>query len=146
MSSFDSYDEGSATAEYRRSVDEAARIAEAQKRKVDPIHHERIDRLLDTYARRLADNINKRNAIAARVPSILVAGGSNFPVRKKEKQNRADEAAMEEWREIQGLLNKIRGAGKGGISADDPEAVQKLKLKLEGLERDQESMKAVNAY
>ncbi len=34
----------------------------------------------------------------------------------------------------------------GGISADDPEAVQKLKAKLEGLERDQESMKAVNAY
>ncbi len=146
MNSYFDYKEGSATAEYRRSVDEATRIAEAQKRKVDPIHHERIDRLLDTYARKLADNINKRNAIAARVPSILIAGGSNFPVRKKEKQNRADEAAMEEWREIQGLLNKIRGTGKGGISSDDPEAVQKLKLKLEGLERDQESMKAVNAY
>lgn len=146
MNSYFDYKAGSATAEYRRSVDEAARIAEEQKQKVDPIHHERIDRLLDTYARKLADNINKRNAIAARVPSILVAGGSNFPVRKKEKQNRADEAAMEEWREIQGFLNKIRGAGKGGISADDPEAVQKLKLKLEGLERDQESMKAVNAY
>lgn len=146
MNSYFDYKAGSATAEYRRSVDEAARIAEEQKRKVDPIHHERINRLLDTYARRLADNINKRNAIAARVPSILVAGGSNFPVRKKEKQNRADEAAMEEWREIQGLLNKIRGVGKGGISVDDPEAVQKLKLKLEGLERKQESMKAVNAY
>ena len=146
MNSYFDYKEGSATAEYRRSVDEATRIAEAQKRKVAPIHHERIDRLLDTYARKLADNINKRNAIAARVPSILIAGGSNFPVRKKEKQNRADEAAMEEWREIQGLLNKIRGTGKGGISSDDPEAVQKLKLKLEGLERDQESMKAVNAY
>ena len=146
MNSFFSYKEGRVTAEYRRSVDEAARIAEEQKRKVDPIHHERIDRLLDIYARKLADNINKRNAIAARVPSILVAGGSNFPVRKKEKQNRADDAAMEEWRDIQGLLDKIRGTGKGGISADDPEAVQKLKLKLEGLERTQESMKAVNAY
>lgn len=146
MNSYFDYKAGSATAEYKRSVDAAAKIAEEQKRKVDSIHHERIDRLLDTYARKLADNINKRNAIAARVPSILVAGGSNFPVRKKEKQNRADEVAMEEWREIQGLLNKIRGVGKGGISADDPEAVQKLKLKLEGLERDQESMKAVNAY
>lgn len=146
MNSFFTYKEGSATAEYRRSVDAAVKIAEEQKRKVDPIHHERIDRLLDTYARKLADNINKRNAISTRVPSILVAGGSNFPVRKKEKQNRAHDAAMEEWREIQGLLNKIRGAGKSGISADDPEAVQKLKLKLEGLERTQESMKAVNAY
>lgn len=146
MRSFFTYTEGSATAEYRRSVDEAARIAEAQKEKVDPIHHERIDHLLDLYARKLAENINRRNAIATRVPSILVAGGSNFPVRKKEKQNRADDAALAEWREIQGILDKIRGTGKGGISADDPEAVQKLKAKLEGLERDQESMKAVNAY
>ena len=139
MNSFYDYKEGSATAEYRRSVDAAARIAEEQKRKVDPIHHERIDRLLDVYARKLAENINKQNAIAARVPSILVAGGSNFPVRKKEKQNRADDTAMAEWREIQGILDKIRGTGKGGISADDPEAVQKLKAKLEALERDQES-------
>ena len=146
MNSFYDYKEGSATAEYRRSVDAAARIAEEQKRKVDPIHHERIDRLLDTYARRLAENTNRQNAIAARVPSTLIAGGSNFPVRKKEKQNQASDTAMAEWREIQGILDKIRGTGKGGISSDDPEAVQKLKVKLEGLEREQERMKAVNAY
>lgn len=146
MTSFSDYVPGSATAEYRRSVDEAAALAEQQKRKVDPIHHERIDRLLDTYARRLAENINKGNAITARVPSILISGGGNFPVRKKEKQNRAADANLEEWRQIQGLLDKIRGTGRGGISADDPEAVQKLKLKLAGLEQDQEKMKAVNAY
>ena len=34
---------------------------------------------------------------------------------------------MEEWRHIQGLLDKIRSTGMGGISADDPEAVPKLK-------------------
>ena len=94
MTSYFDYKEGSATAEYRRSVDEAARIAEEQKRKVDPIHHEKIDHLLDLYARRLSENINRRNAIATRVPSILVAGGGNFPVRKKEKQNRAENAAL----------------------------------------------------
>lgn len=146
MNSYFDYKAGSATAEYRQSVDKAAQIAEAQKRKVDLIHHERIDRLLDTYARRLAENTNRQNAIAARVPSTLIAGGSNFPVRKKEKQNQASDTAMAEWRESQGILDKIRGTGKGGISADDPEAVQKLKAKLEALERDQESMKAVNAY
>ena len=146
MNSYSDYVEGSATAEYRRAVDQAAHIAEQQKQKVAPIHHERIDRLVDTYARRLAENINRSNEIAARVPSILVAGGSNFPVRKKEKQNRAADANMEEWRQIQGLLDKIRGTGRGGISADDPEAVQKLKAKLAGLEQDQERMKAVNAY
>ena len=38
MNSYFDYKAGSATEEYRRSVDEAARIAEEQKRKVDPIH------------------------------------------------------------------------------------------------------------
>ena len=56
MSSYSNYVPGSATAEYRRSVDEAAALAERQKRKVDPIHHERIDQLLDAYARRLAED------------------------------------------------------------------------------------------
>ena len=86
MISFSDYVPGSATASYRQAVDKAAEIAEQQKRMVDPIHHEKIDRLLDTYARRLAENMNQGYAITARVPSILIAGGSNFPVRQKEKQ------------------------------------------------------------
>ena len=139
MNSFSDYVQGSATAEYRRCVDGAARIAEAQKQRVDPIHHEKIDRLLDTYARKLAENINQSNSIATRVPSILISGRGNFPVRKKEKQNRAADANMEEWRNIQGLLDKIRGTGMGGI-------VDKLKAKLERLEAFQDKMKAVNAY
>jgi len=146
MNSLFSYVPGKATQSYRTEVDKAAALAERQKQQVDPMYHEKIDSLLDTYARKLAENINRRNEIATRVPSILIAGGSNFPVRKKEKQNRADDAAMAEWRQIQGLLDKIRGTGMGVISADDPEAVKKLKLKLTGLERDQEKMKAVNAY
>ena len=146
MNSFFSYVPGRATQSYRAEVDEAAALAERQKQRVDPMYHEKIDSLLDTYARKLAENTNRRNKIAARVPSILIAGGSNFPVRKKEKQNQADAAAMKEWQQIRGLLDKIRGTGKGGISADDPEAVRKLKSKLEGLEQAQERMKAVNAY
>lgn len=38
MNSYFDCKAGSATAEYRRSVNEAARITEEQKRKVDPIH------------------------------------------------------------------------------------------------------------
>ena len=59
-------------------------------------------------------------SIEARVPSILIAGGSNFPVRQKEKQNAARDRNMEDWNEIQGLFDKIRSTGMGGISADDP--------------------------
>ena len=146
MNSFYDYKPGSATAEYRSYIDEAVQIAERQKKRVDPMYHEKIDSLLDTYARKLAANMNKGYEIAGRVPSILIAGGSNFPTRKKEKQNAATDRNMQEYRDIQGLLDKIRSTGMGGISADDPQAVEKLQKKLSGLEKSQETMKAVNAY
>ena len=144
--SYSDYKPGSATAEYRHYVDEAAELAARQKKRVDPSFHAKIDGLLDTYARKLAANMNKGYEITARVPSILITGGSNFPVRKKEKQNAAADKNMQEFNEIQGLLDKIRSTGMGGISADDPDAVSKLESKLAKLETLQETMKAVNAY
>lgn len=146
MNSYRDYVPGSATAEYRSQVDAAAEIAQRQKSRVDPMYHEKIDQLLDTYARRLAENMNSSFAIESRVPSILVAGGSNFPVRKKEKQNAARDRNMEDWQDVQGILDKIRSTGMGGISADDPQAVAKLEAKLAKLEAAQETMKGVNAY
>ena len=144
--SFDSYKPGRATAEYRSYVDKAAELAARQKKRIDPSFHAKIDGLLDTYARKLAANMNHGYEIAARVPSIMIAGGSNFPVQKKQKQLAADEKNMQEFSEIQGLLSKIRSTGMGGISADDPDAVSKLQSKLAKREALQETMKAVNAY
>ena len=102
MNSFSDYKPGSATAEYRQMVDKAVEIGERQKKRVDPMYHEKIDSLVDTYARKLAENMNSSFSIEARVPSILIAGGSNFPVRKKEKQNAARDRNMEDWNEIHG--------------------------------------------
>lgn len=146
MSSYSDYRPGSATEEYRQSVDQASAIASVQKARVDPMYHEKIDRLLDLYARKLAENLNQSYAIAARCPSVLIAGPASFPARKKEKQNRAADANMAEWRSIQGILDKIRGTGMGGISSDDGNAIEKLQKKLAGLEQRQEMMKAVNAF
>ena len=146
MNSFSDYKPGSATAEYRHYVDNAFEIGQAQKKRVDPMYHEKIDSLLDTYARKLAANMNHSFAIDARVPSILIAGGSNFPVRQKEKQNAARDSNMQEWQYIQGLLDKIRSTGMGGIRQDDPQAIPKLQKKLDELVKAQETMKAVNAY
>ena len=146
MNSFSDYQPGSATAEYRHYVDKAFALAQEQKKRVDPMYHEKIDSLLDTYARKLAANMNHGYEIDARVPSILIAGGSNFPVRQKEKQNAARDSNMREWQYIQGLLDKIRSTGMGGIRQDDPQAIPKLQKKLAGLEKAQETMKAVNAY
>ena len=87
MNSFSDYKEGSATAEYRAMVDKAAAIAEKQKSRVDPMYHEKIDHLLDTYARKLAENMNQGFAIDARVPSVLSRARfcfSFFPTGKLE--------------------------------------------------------------
>lgn len=146
MNSFSDYTPGSATLEYKSLVNQATEIAENQKKRVDPSFHKKIDALLDTYSKRLAANMNNGFAIDSRVPSVLIAGGSNFPTRKKEKQNAARDKNYGEWKEIQGLLEKIRSTGMGGISADDPDAVKKLNAKLEKLTKAQETMKAVNAY
>lgn len=145
LNSHYTYREGSATASYRRQVDEATELAERQKQRVDPMYHEKIDRLLEIYCRKLAENMNASYSIEARCPSILISGGGNFPVRKKEKQNAARDRNLEEWNYIQGLLDKIRSVGTGGISSDDPQAVEKLEAKLATLEKHQEMMKAANA-
>lgn len=145
LNSHYTYREGSATASYRRQVDEATELAERQKKRVDPMYHEKIDRLLEIYCRKLAENMNASYSIEARCPSILISGGGNFPVRKKEKQNAARDRNLEEWNYIQGLLDKIRSVGTGGISSDDPQAVEKLEAKLATLEKHQEMMKAANA-
>ena len=144
--SFSDYVPGSATAEYRGMVDKAAELAEIQKRRVYPEYHAKIDHLLDLYARKLAENMNEGYAIAARVPSVLIAGPANFPVRKQEKQNAAADKNMMEWRYIQGLLDRIRSTGMGGISADDADAIAKLEKKLERHQEAQAQMKAINAY
>ncbi len=144
--SWSDYREGSATAEYRSMVDEAAEIAEKAKSKVDSEFHGKIDYYLDLYAKKLADNFNRRNEIDARVPSVMIAGGSNFPVRAKEKQNAARDRNWAEYNEIQGLLDKIKSIGHGGIMSDDPNAIEKLTAKLIALQAEQEKMKAVNAY
>lgn len=144
MNSFRDYKAGSATAEYCRMVDAATELAERQKQRVDPMYHEKIDRLLEIYCRKLAENMNASYSIEARCPSILISGGGNFPVRKKERQNAARDRNLEEWNYIQGLLDKIRSVGTGGISSDDPQAVEKLEAKLAALEKHQELMKAAN--
>ena len=144
--SYFDYVPGSATTSYRVMVDEAAVIAARQKDKVDPMYHDKIDGLLDRYARELAEVINKGNEIDARVPSILIAGGSNFNVRAKEKQNAARDSNEARYAQVQGLLSKIKSVGTGGIMSDDKNAVEKLSAKLAGLEAMQLKMKSVNAY
>ena len=145
MNSFSDYKPGSATASYNARVEQAREIAERQKARVDPMHHDKIDSLLDKYCRELARNINEANRIDAMCPSILISGGGNFPVKKKQRQNAARDRNMADYRRVEKILDQIRSVGTGGISSDDPQAVEKLRAKLDALEKDQQTMKAANA-
>ena len=140
------YDEGSATYYYRKKVDEAYAIAEEAKKTVESGYHAKIDYYADMYARKLAENINNRHEIDARVPSVMIAGASNFPVEKKRKQNKARDKNFQEYNEIEKLKDKIQSIGRGGIMSDDKNALAKLESKLQQLESAQVKMKAVNAY
>lgn len=66
----------------------------------------KIDSLLDTYARKLAANMNKGYEIDARVPSILIAGGSNFPQGRKKSRTQPATAITGNGRTYKGFLIK----------------------------------------
>ena len=70
-------------------VDEAVEIAEKQKARVDPMYHDKIDYLVDLYARKLAENLNQANAIDARVPSYSDCRGQRFPHAEKTQTERS---------------------------------------------------------
>ena len=147
MWSLTDYVSGSKTAEYKRLVDKAYDL-------VDQVAEEKPDRteeaysLADRYARKLADNLNAGSRINQMCPSVLITGSANFPVKKKERQNRAAERNHQEYQDIQKYLEKIRRLLYGNeiIKSNDKAAVQKLQEKLKLLERKQEKMKEVNRY
>lgn len=146
MNHFSDYKSGSLTAEYKNMVDQAVEIAEQQKKRVDPIHHDKIDHLVDLYARKLAENLNAASRIDASYPSVLIAGPAGMSATKKAKQNARRDANMQEYKDIQGIINKIKSVGMGGISSGEENALEKLTAKLNKLTEWQETMKRINAY
>lgn len=144
--SFSTYKLGSTSEEYRQLVDTAKEIGRQQKERVDPIHHEKIDKMVNCYARRLANYFNHYSQVEASCPSVLITGAGNFPVRKKEKQNARRAAVHNEWEACEEYLQRIKTVGTGGIQTGDPKAVEKLQNKLASLQEHQQHMRALNAY
>ena len=144
--SFFDYVEGSATAGYRNEVDKCYEIAckAAEKR---PIEEERIQRLFDRFVDKLAANINASNSNTASCPSVMIAGGSNFPVHKKEKQNKRSDKLTAEWEYIMQIPDKIRDIGNNTtIYSDEEDAIEQLEAKAEKYRAFLEEMKKRNAH
>ena len=79
------YKPGSATAEYRRAVDKAAALVEAKKARVSPFYHDKLDALLDRYARRLAEWTNDYNRNQASYPSSFPARAATICASTKSR-------------------------------------------------------------
>ena len=146
VNSMSDYRPGSATEEYRAAVDKAAALVQARKAKISPYYHDKLDALLDRYARRLADYYNAYYRNESACPSILVCGGSNFPVRKKQKQNARRESLWQEYKEIDAILDKIRSVGTGAVDLTDPHARELLQDRLQQEQNALDYCKAANAY
>ena len=146
VNSMSDYRPGSATEEYRAAVDKAAALVQARKAKISPYYHDKLDALLDRYARRLADYYNAYYRNESACPSILVCGGGNFPVRKKQKQNARRESLWQEYKEIDAILDKIRSVGTGAVDLTDPHARELLQDRLQQEQNALDYCKAANAY
>lgn len=133
-------------AEYRASVDEAYALAEATA-EARPEQREKALAVADRYARKLADWMNKKYRIDSMCPSVLISGAGNFPVRKKEKQNRASDAHWREYEKLKVMKEGIQRLGDEPsiIKSSDEDAIEKLQEKLEGMTAKHQRMKDANA-
>ena len=136
---------GSETEGYRAQVDEAYRMAEEQAERF-PEAADKAYALADRFARKYAEWLNEGYRIDAMCPSILVSGGGNFPVRKKERQNARRSSHMERYEKVMGIKRRIASIGTGGIQVGDPNALERLEAKAKRLEERQDMMKRANAH
>lgn len=140
------YKPGSATDSYRSAVDEAAALVEAQKAKVSPYYHDKLDGLLDRYARRLAEWTNDYNRNQASYPSQFISGAGGFNMRKHEKQMSREGSLWNEYDEIKAILRKIEAVGSGPVDLADPHAREILADQLQKFQSKLDESKALNAY
>ncbi|MDO4649907.1 MAG: hypothetical protein Q4B26_14805 [Eubacteriales bacterium] len=147
MMSFSEYKAGSLTASYNAYVDEAYDLADKAVEK-RPDEAERVYKIAGRYAKRLADNLNARSRIGMMCPSVMISGAGNFPVRKKEKQNAANDKNMREFQEIQKIPDQIKSIANGSeiIKSGDSDAIERLERKIEEKKARQEMMKEVNTF
>ena len=138
-SSFSDYKPGSATREYSEYCKNADEIAQKAKdrltRESAPAERtEKVDYLLGLYKSKKLAWMNDVYANWARVPSVMIAGPANFPVRAKEKQVARDDALMRMNPDY--ILDEIRGIGRnaGTIYSDEGNAVERIKAKIAALE------------
>lgn len=146
--SFDDYKEGSATASYKAAVDEMAKIVE-EKKKQFPDKADKLDTLLDKYAKNLATYLNRDNQIGAQYPSVMISGAGNYNIKKHNKQLASWGKNYQFYEDsVVAIENQIRTLGGGAevIRGDEENALEKLESKVEYMKYWHQVMVEVNKY
>ena len=145
INSFSDYKKDSATKLYRFQVDSASQIAQKQIEKY-PDEEEKVLYYIDRYSSKLASYYNDYYRNEAACPSIMICGAGNFPVKKKNAQNSRRETLQNEYEYIEKLLDKIKSIGKCGIQSGDKNAIEKLEIKVQKLEKEHTQKMYWNKY
>jgi len=147
MWSMSDYVPNSETDSYRNAVNQVYDTVK-QIAKQKPEQLAKALTLAERYSRKLAEWKNKEFKIAMMCPSVMISGAGNFPVRKKEKQNRAEDRHMEEYQNINRIPEQIQNLlsawHRDVISSGDDNALEQLKDKLSKLQEQREQIKAEN--
>lgn len=144
--SFSDYKAGTATKEYNEIVQAAAEKIERAKENVSDEAKERLDRLLVSYSNKIGNWINNHNSNGSGHVSMMLAGPSNYNMRRHEKWLAREEKLMKEYQEISDIESQISKivCGDKIIKSGDSDAIQKLKEKLENALKEHESYKEHN--
>lgn len=144
--SFSDYKPGSATADFNAEICRVKALIEKAKERVSPEAQERLDNLLSSYKRNYANWINKCNQNGAGHVSVMIAGPSNYNMRKHEQYLNRERKLWEEYEQFKNIEWKISSivAGDKIIKSSDVNAIEKLETKLADMQKIQEKMKSAN--
>lgn len=146
--SWSRYQQGSATANYRRTVDRVYDLAEEAKRTARPALHEEIDSLARQFAERYGQWVDRKNSIDASNVSPMIAGPSRYDYKRRDRQTAQMERHLEEHGRIMAIPDRIAELGRPDrrVSVREPGAVESLDAQIAEAEREQETMKKANSW
>ncbi|NFL43166.1 hypothetical protein FDB61_15875 [Clostridium botulinum] len=144
--SFSDYKVGSATTEYNEVIADAKEKIEAAKDRVSPEGQVKLDKLFQWYKGAYANWINKHNANGANHVSWMIAGPSNYNMRKHEQWVAREGKLWGEYDNLKDITQRISTiiASDKIIKTSDPNALEKLKEKLAKAQEEHEAYKEHN--
>ena len=115
----------------------AAKVAKVLTEDVNRV--EAFNKFLDEYSRLYAEYLTAMS----RCTSTMITGGSNYNVKRHEKNNASERAANERLNEYVTKWLTPKNTSTA-ISSDDNDAVLKIETKIKELKDYQETMKLIN--